>query len=257
MDGQEFQWKSPSLNDEDMHLRIYGTRGKPILAFPTECGRYYDMQNFGMIDIARDYIEAGKIQLYTLDSYDCQSWLHQELPPAERAVRYDRYVRYVTKEVIPFVRDHAVMPEGEKKLGLLGVSLGGYHACNFLFRFPELFDLVISFSGRLHLEQYIGNYMDDTVYFNSPMHYLKNLTDEWYLQQYRESQIIICVGHGQWEETMIEDALELQMLLRKKKVRAWLDFWGYDVNHDWNWWRREWEYFLDQLYHLEPEAPAE
>lgn len=250
MEGKEFQWQSQFLNHE-MKLRVYGDAGKPILAFPTECGHHYDLENFGMVDIAKDYIEAGKIQMITLDSYDKQSWLDDEMEPAERAVEYDNYVRYIMREVVPFVQKQCTIPEDDPKLGVLGISLGGYHACNMFFRFPEVFNLVMSLSGKLHLEQYIGSYMDETVYFNSPMHYLKNLTDETYLQQYRESQIIICVGHGQWEDEMIEDAMELQMLLRKKKVRTWLDFWGYDVDHDWAWWRREWEYFLDQLFHLE------
>jgi len=249
MESKEFGWKSKYI-DEELKIRKYGTGGKAVIMFPTECGRYYDMENFGIIKVAKEYLEKEKIQLYAVDSYDCQSWLNQEIKPKERAVRYDNYVRYVINEMVPFIREESGLPEDEKLMSM-GISLGGYHASNFLFRFPDIFDMVISFSGKMHLEQYIGDYLDETVYFNSPMHYLKNLTDEWYLEKYRESQIIICVGHGQWEDEMIEDAMELQMLLRKKNVRSWLDFWGYDVDHNWSWWCKEWEYFLDQLFPLE------
>jgi esterase/lipase superfamily enzyme len=30
-------------------------------------------------------------------------------------------------------------------------------------------------------------------------------------------------------------------------VPAWFDYWGYDVNHDWPWWRRQLPYFLGKL----------
>ena len=30
-------------------------------------------------------------------------------------------------------------------------------------------------------------------------------------------------------------------------VHAWTDFWGYDVNHDWDWWRQQLPYFLGHI----------
>ncbi|MBN2047686.1 MAG: esterase family protein [Anaerolineaceae bacterium] len=246
MKVEEFRWMSKYLNCE-MVLRVYGDRGKPVLAFPTENGRYYDLENFGVIRAGESFIESGTIQVFALDSYDAESWLSEKKTPAERALAYDAYVRYIINEVTPFVIQHSKRAPGERMM-LMGISMGGYHACNFFFRFPDLFDAVISISGTLHLEQYIGHYMDDMVYFNSPMHYLRNLEDEWYLEKFRESDIIICVGHGQWEDQMIEDALDLQEILKSKDVPCWVDFWGYDVDHDWSWWRKEWPYFLNHLF---------
>jgi len=248
MNGKEFQWNSKFLQQE-MSLRVYGDAGKLLLAFPTENGRYFDLENFGIVSVAQEYIEEGKLQIAAIDGRDSENWLNHAIHPEERAQRYDNYVRYVISEVVPFLREEQSLPP-EEKLGLMGISLGGYHALNLFFRFPDLFDLVLSLSGKLQLEPYIGDYMDETVYYNAPMHYLKNLTDENYLDKYRESQIIICAGQGKWEEEMAHDAMELQMLLRKKKVRSWLDIWGYDVDHDWKWWRNQCEYFLEQLFPL-------
>lgn len=89
--------------------------------------------------------------------------------------------------------------------------------------------------------------MDDNVYVNSPLQYLPGLEDPWYLDQYRQSQIIICVGQGAWEEPMLSDAHALQTILEQKKILAWFDYWGYDVNHDWPWWRKMWPYFLSNI----------
>ena len=36
-------------------------------------------------------------------------------------------------------------------------------------------------------------------------------------------------------------------LFEKMGVHAWFDYWGYDVAHDWCWWRRQLPYFLNFL----------
>ncbi len=40
----------------------------------------------------------------------------------------------------------------------------------------------------------------------------------------------------------------LDALFREKSIPAWVDFWGYDVNHDWPWWYKQMNYFLQRLY---------
>jgi esterase/lipase superfamily enzyme len=85
------------------------------------------------------------------------------------------------------------------------------------------------------------------VYFNSPLYYLPNMTDPWYLGQYRRSKIVVCAGQGAWEEAMVADARALQHILEEKNVPAWIDLWGKDVNHDWPWWRQQLPYFLSHL----------
>ena len=57
-------------------------------------------------------------------------------------------------------------------------------------------------------------------------------------EQYRHHSIIICTGQGSWEDDMIRSTSRLKELLDYKDVPAWIDFWGYDVNHDWPWWAR-------------------
>jgi esterase/lipase superfamily enzyme len=96
--------------------------------------------------------------------------------------------------------------------------------------------------------------MDDNVYFNSPIHYLPNLNDPWYLDQYRASEIIICCGQGAWEDDMLADSREIKQVLDAKAVPNWVDIWGYDVNHDWPWWKKMLPYYLDHLA-LPPYSP--
>ena len=227
------KWWSPNLG-QDMELKIYGHSGRPILVFPAQGGRFYEYEDFGMVAACWGSIDAGKVQLFTVDSIDYQSWVNWGAHPADRGRRHEDYDRYIVQEVMPLIRGHG--HEGAKVL-TTGCSLGAYHAANFFFRHPDCFDGCIALSGIFRLNLFIGDYMDETVYFNTPLAYLPGMNDPWFLDQYRQSQIVICVGQGAWEDEMRVDADELRRILAGKGVPAWIDFWGHDVDHDWPWWR--------------------
>ena len=150
---------SPSLN-QDMELKVYGHAGKPVIVFPAQAGRFYEFEDFRMVDAVHDYIDAGQYQFYTVDSIDAQSWANYGADPADRARRHEDYDRYITQEVAPFIRERC----GEDVLILAtGVSMGGYHSANFFFRHPDIFDALISLSGLFQLKMFIGDYSDENV----------------------------------------------------------------------------------------------
>lgn len=243
MNIEYHKWWSPSLG-QDMELKVYGHAGKPMLVFPTQGGRFYEYEDFGMIEACRPAIDGGRIQVFTVDSVDMQSWVNWSAHPADRARRHNDYDRYIVEEVAPFIRGHG--HEGQKFIST-GASMGGYHCANFFFRHPDVFDTLICLSGLLQLRMFVGDYMDDNVYFNTPLAFLPNMTDEWFLDQYRHSQIIVCAGQGPWDEDMLADAQTLKQILDAKGVPCWIDIWGHDVSHDWPWWRRQMPYFLHHL----------
>jgi esterase/lipase superfamily enzyme len=237
-------WFSDSLG-QDMELNVYGYYGKPMLVFPAQAGRFYDFENFGMVSAIASFIEAGQIKLFTVDSVDGQSWANNGAHPADRARRHQDYDRYIVEEVVPFMRKHS--GDTAAKFVTTGVSMGAYHAANFFFRHPDIFDTVIAISGLFQLHHFIGDYMDDNVYFNTPLAYLPNLTDPWHIDQYRQSRIIVCTGQGAWEDEMLADTLALKRILEQKDIPHWIDVWGGDVNHDWPWWHKMLPYFLEKL----------
>lgn len=229
---------------QDMEFKVYGHAGKPVLVFPAMGGRFFDYENFGMIEAAAWFIEQGLFQFYTVDSVDYQSWCNPHLHPADRGWRHEDYDRYIVHEVTPFIRQRC----GDEALLLTtGCSMGGYHSANFFFRHPDVFDALISLSGVLSLRLFVGDYVDDRVYFNSPLLYLPNLNDPWYLDKYRRSRIVLCAGQGAWEEEMLAELGALHGIVEAKGIPAWIDLWGYDVNHDWPWWRKMLPYFLSKM----------
>ena len=244
MKRQTAAWVSKALGRE-MFMRIYGDRGKPMLVFSCQGGRCVEFEDFGMVDLVREYINDGLLQVFTIDSHDSQSWAADYLSPPERLKQHELFESYVINEVLPFIRTKN--PHPRLKCMTYGASMGGYHAGNFFFRHPQHFDAMISLSGVFRLRLFIGDYMDKDIYFHSPLHYLPNLNDAKYLDAYRRSCIIICVGQGAWEGPMLEDARAMDSVFKTKNVPAWVDIWGHDVNHDWPWWRKQLPYFMGHL----------
>ena len=49
---------SHELN-RDMEFKVFGHAGKPCLVFPSQDGRFFDYEDMGMIEAAREYIERA------------------------------------------------------------------------------------------------------------------------------------------------------------------------------------------------------
>jgi esterase/lipase superfamily enzyme len=249
MQTEYFSAYSSALG-RNMEYKVYGHRGKPVLVFPTSKGRFYQYEDFGMINAISGFIESGTIQVWTCDGIDGETFMDFERHPYDRIRQHEQYFKYITQELIPNIQYHSQQANNgfEHQLMVTGCSLGAYHSANIFFRFPWHFDSVISLSGVYSAEHFFGAFMDQDTYFNSPIHYLANLTDEAYLNKYRAGKIVICCGKGNFEDQMIADALKMKEILASKNVNAWIDIWGEDVNHDWDWWRKQMPYFLGQYF---------
>lgn len=248
MHVEEHRWYSPHL-EREMALKVYGHWGRPFLVFPCSRGRYFDYEGMGMVDAISGFILRGSVKLFTVDSIDAESWYRFDLHPAERNARHEAYDRYLVEEAIPFIGEHCGDP-GTRVMAN-GCSMGAYHAVNAFLRHPDRFEGVIALSGLYRLDRPefgLSGHDIPHVYFNSPLSYLPDLSDPWYLDRYRRRRIIVCTGQGAWEEEAVEDTRDLASCFRNKGIDAWVDFWGTDVNHDWPWWFRQMNHFLGHLY---------
>ncbi len=249
MKEQYLNQYSYNLNKE-MGISVFGHGGKPCLIFPPQNGKHNDWKSFGMIDAIADEIERGRIQLFCCDSVDEESWSDLGGDPRRRIERQEAYFHYICDELVPLILDLNARECGLRagKLMVSGTSMGGYHAVNVFMRRPDLFDKVLSLSGLFQSDYFFYDYHDDLTYANSPLDFLPNMPkDHPYIRMYNESDIILCCGQGAWEEPMIDHMHRMEAVFAQKGIDAWVDFWGYDVNHDWPWWRRQLSYFLQFL----------
>ena len=75
MKSEYYSEYSHELN-RDMEFKVFGDKGIPCLVFPAQNGRFFDFENFGMIEAAHEYIDAGRIQFFCCDSIDDLSLIH-------------------------------------------------------------------------------------------------------------------------------------------------------------------------------------
>ncbi|MCI6032622.1 esterase family protein [Fusobacterium varium] len=235
--------------ERDMEFAVYGHNGKPCIVFPAQDGRFYDFFNFGMVDAASKFIEEGKLQLFCVDGIDWESWSQIGGDYHWRIMQHEKWFNYIIEEAIPKFREIYGETSGEYYKGKFfttGCSMGAYHALNFFLRRPDIFDGVMALSGLYHAGYFFPNYNNEIIYNNSPVDYMKNMPwNHYYLDMYRNSKIILCCGQGRWEKEAIEDTKRLKEIFNHLQVPVWTDFWGYDVDHDWPWWKIQFPYFLD------------
>ena len=107
---------------------------------------------------------------------------------------------------------------------------------------------MLALSGVYDADYFFDGFMNPTLYDNSPERFLPNMpADHPYVALYNQKKLIFCVGQGAWEEDGVRTLRHLQRVFMEKGIRAWCDFWGYDVNHDWPWWFKQIRYFLPFL----------
>lgn len=228
----EKHWSS-YLNRE-MEFKVYGHGGKSVLFIPCQGGRFFDFENFKMLDAWADWIESGRCRVFSMDCIDNEAWAAQGADNRWRIENHERWFHYITNELVPAI--HYIACNNEPIM-TFGCSMGAMHAANLYYRRPDLFDSCFAISGLYDNKLFFGDYCDDLVYNNCPCLYLKNMPqDHWYMELYRSQKSLIVCGQGAWEEPLLESTRWLDTVCCEKGIPTRFEYWGYDVNHDWPWW---------------------
>lgn len=237
------QWYSPRLN-KNMEIAVYGHFGFALLMLPTAAADYLEYERFHLISALEPFIKAGKVKVFSINSINSEAWLNNRMHPRHKAIRHQQFNAYVEEEVVPFIRTHS---SHETPIVTTGASLGALHAANLYFRRPDLFGGTIAMSGVYDLTTYTKGYYDEDVYFNSPVHYLPNLQDDFYLPRLRNARHIhILTGSGDYEDP--EGSRNLSSILSSRGIPHELDVWGWDMRHDWPTWRAMLPYYVETRF---------
>ncbi|HTE08685.1 MAG TPA: alpha/beta hydrolase-fold protein [Flavitalea sp.] len=225
-------WYSPCV-EKDMPVAIYGHYGFALLLVPTAAADFLEYERFGLIDTIQPFIEQGKLKVFSVDSINRESWMDYGADPRHKTYKHKQWNYYVYNELIPFVRSQT---SDSTPIIVAGASFGALHSANLFFKRPDLLNGCICMSGVYDLTEYTRGHYDDDVYFNSPMHYMPNLTDHETLEQIRKSSHIhLFSGSGDYEDP--DSARRFADILYSKGINYELDIWGGEWRHDWNTWR--------------------
>ncbi len=237
------QWYSPSLN-KNMEIGIWGHYGFALLMLPTAAADYLEYERFLMMDMLENQINSGKVKVFSINSINAESWLNRNMHPRHKSIRHQQFNNYVFNEVVPFIRSKT---SPSTPIITTGASLGALHSANLYFKRPDLLDGTIAMSGVYDLQTYTDGYYDDDVYFNSPIAYLPNLNDEYFLRHLRSKHHChIVTGSGAYESP--DASRRLAGVLAAKGIPHELDIWGPDMRHDWPTWRAMLPYYIDTRF---------
>ena len=234
MNIQYHKWYSQNLG-RDMEYKVYGDQGHGMIAFPSQDGRFFDYAERGMIHELTPWIESGKLRVICVDGIDWETWSNMGGDNRWRIEQQERYFHYITDELMPNIRYW-----DSETFIVTGCSLGAMHAAIAFFRRPDLYDTLIAMSGLFHAGYSFPNYSDDLTYANSPQDFLRQMPEDHpWMNLYRQRKIIFTIGQGRWEEDTLWSTQEMDTILAQKHVPAWFDYWGFDCDHDWPWWRKQ------------------
>lgn len=236
------QWFSPALQKE-MPIAVYGHYGFALLMIPTAAADFLEYERFELIHHLAPMIDAGKIKVFSVNSINTESWMNKGMEGAHKAIRQNQFNEYIFNEVVPFIQTHT---SPETPIVTTGASFGALHAMNVFLKRPDLFKGVIAMSGVYDLMEYTDGYYDEQVYFNSPIHYMPNLTDHETLEKIRSGKMVIASGSGSHEDP--EANRRFSGVLHSKSIPHDLEIWADDIHHDWPTWRKMLPYFIDSKF---------
>jgi esterase/lipase superfamily enzyme len=224
-----------SALEQEIELLVFGHYGPPMLVFPTQGGRFYDFENYGMIEAVAPLLDAGKLKLYCTDSL-AEPWLQTDIDLEWRGKKHHAFQEYIVKDLVPVIHMDC---KNTLAIGLIGCDFGAYHAANFALQFPHLFHYALCLSGRYDLEAVSGIKNTKEIYLNNPMAYVPNLHGEALEQILHHTHLVLVCGQGAHEEPCFAETQQLASLLNEKHISHEKDIWGFDVDHHWYWWRKQ------------------
>jgi esterase/lipase superfamily enzyme len=241
MNREYHKWYSPRLQ-RDMELLIFGHSGRAVLFFPTRMARFYDYENWRIIEALQNRIYSGELQIFCVDSIDAESFYNNHVHPIVRIARHIQYEQYILHEVIPLMH---LKNDGDY-FEVAGCSMGAYHAVNLALKHPLLFKKVIGMSGRYDLTKEIQDfrdlfdgYHDENIYFNMPQQFIPNLDEEPVLNAISHIEIILAIGET---DPFLQNNQEFSEILWSKGIPNQLNIWA-DYAHRPRYWRQ-----MVQLY---------
>jgi len=234
MNREYHKWFSTRLQ-RDMELLVFGHSGRAVLFFPTRMARFYDYENWGIVESLRSKIENGEIQLFCVDSIDRESFYNDDVFPSVRMARHLQYEQYLLEEVLPFIYEK----NGGDYLETAGCSMGAYHAINLAIKYPTIFKKAVGISGRYDLTDTPGDFRDlmngfrnEEVHLNMPAQYVADLSEGDILDAIKQMKIILAVGET---DPFLPANEHLSELLWQKGISNEFHTWESDAHRPYFW----------------------
>src|SRR6267378_8207291 len=84
MKREYHRWHSPRLGIE-LGVVVYGHYGPPLLGFPTSAGDETELEGQSMVGALADFIDAGRVKFFTINSINGLSFYNKGAHPFHRS----------------------------------------------------------------------------------------------------------------------------------------------------------------------------
>lgn len=219
----------------------WGTKGKPVLLFPTAGGDAEEVERFHLIGALTPLIETGRIKVYSTDSIAGKAWISHRHSAEFCSHLQNRFDSVVYRELVPAIRKDC--QQNDIEVIAAGASIGAFNAVASLCRHPDVFSLAIGMSGTYDLTKYLDGRFIEDFYFSSPLHFLTGLEGPL-LEQLQKRMILMPSGEGDYED--IGESWQLAKVLGAKGIPNRVDSWGKEFEHNWVTWRAMLPKYLEQ-----------
>ena len=82
----------------------------PLIGFPTSAGDEWELENQGMVGALGDFIEAGRVKVFSVNSINGASFYNKGAHPFHRSWMQAMFDSYLRDELVPFIWDNCQSP---------------------------------------------------------------------------------------------------------------------------------------------------
>ncbi len=229
------QYYSNTLS-RNINLEITGDWGYPILMFPSSGGQFTQNTDFGLVGSVMKYIDEGKIKIYNVETIDMLSFYDDNMNSETKIHNYELYMQFLRNELIPYIQHECKT----HRIGVAGVSFGGYHAANTAFRFPDLVSHLFAMSGVFNIRNQAPMSDDMRIYYNCPDEFMKN-EESW-----RYNHMNIVLSTSDWDSCKPKNE-HMAHILNAKGINYWYDEKKW-IEHDWPLWKMVFPEYIGRYF---------
>lgn len=129
----------------EMEMLHFGHHGYPLICLPTSNGRFFDVEDRGIIASLSHHLEQGYLQAFCVETLDWETFFNRQLDLPQRRDRWLLLEQHWVEELIPYAKAEAQ----NEFLVVAGFSLGATHAVNLTCRHPGLVRRCLALGGAL------------------------------------------------------------------------------------------------------------
>lgn len=197
-----------------IEVKVFGKYGFIFLMFPSKYDEYDEKTDGFIIDSVMDYVDKGIFRIAFVPTVNNHIWNSDTLSNEEKSFLHLNYNNFLIEELVPRFYEMAGSPT---PIITLGCGVGGYFASNTFFRRPDVFWGMISIDGFFGIQQLCKGFWDDNCYFNSPLDFLRNLTEEYWLTYLKARRNIFVLASTD-NQIAIQQSSHLEWILREKDI---------------------------------------